>query len=283
MITGYNTEVPFGGITYHVQTEDMGVDTKKIITHVFKGGAILLSKKTPYDHLVAEIYDENRIKALMNDQHKTFLRVIQAGKLEVLRKKIEDAEAIEKARPKQEADAASKMAGMAEMEEEIQQSVRAIEQEIDVSLNSMFQKFIQKAAKPKKLKVEVVAGTEIVSGQPAVLRVYTKDAGTSQPLPETRVVIKVIGMTFRPERCLYPQYHHSGVFRGPGRHPGPGLVRVRSRRTQTENLPAHLNLESAIINPGPAARAGGRAFRAICAAVRRADRGGSCSTESRLN
>jgi len=198
MITGYNTEVPFGGITYHVQTEDMGIDSKKIITHVFKGGAILLSKKTPYDHLVAEIYDESRIKALMNDQHKTFLRVIQAGKLEVLRKKIEDAEAIEKARPKEEAEAATKMAGMAEMEEEIQQSVRAIEQEIDVSLNSMFQKFIQREAKPKKLKVDVVAGTEIVSGQPAVLRVHTKDATTGQPLPETRVVIKVIGMTFRP-------------------------------------------------------------------------------------
>ena len=198
MITGYNTEVPYGGVPYHVQTEDMGIDTKKIITHVFKGGAILLSKKTSYDHLLVEGYEESKIKSLMNDQHKTIMRIIQAGKLEQLRKKVEEAERLEKESRKDDKEAAVKVAGMAEMEEEIKQSVQAIEEEIDVSLNALLQKFIQKEAKPKKLKVEVVAGTEIVSGQPAVLRVYTKDTITSQPLPESKVIIKVIGMTFRP-------------------------------------------------------------------------------------
>ena len=198
MITGYNTEVPYGGTPYHVQTEDMGIETKKIITHVFKGGAILLSKKTSYDHLLVEGYEEGKIKSLMNDQHKTIMRIIQAGKLEQLRKKVEEAERLEKDSHKDDKEAAVKVAGMAEMEEEIKQSVQAIEEEIDVSLNTLLQKFIQKETKPKKLKVEVVAGTEIVSGQPAVLRVYTKDATTGQPLPESKVIIKVIGMTFRP-------------------------------------------------------------------------------------
>jgi hypothetical protein len=198
MITGYNTEVSYSGIIYHVQTEDMGVEMKKIITHVYKGGAILLSKKTAYDHLVAGGAEEDKIKALMNDQHKTILRIIQAGKLETLRKKVEEADKQETLRPGVETESAAQVAGMAEMDEEIQESVRAIEQEIDGSLNTLIQKFIQKEAKPKKLKVEVVAGTEIVSGQPAVLRVYTRDASTVQPLPDTKVVIKVIGMTFRP-------------------------------------------------------------------------------------
>ena len=46
MITGYNTEVPFGGITYHVQTEDMGVDTKKNLLAFIK--IVLKSKHLFY-------------------------------------------------------------------------------------------------------------------------------------------------------------------------------------------------------------------------------------------
>lgn len=198
MITGYNTEVPFGGITYHIQTEDMGVEMKKIITHVFKGGAILLSKKTAYDHLLAGGLDEAKIKSLMNDQHKTIMRIIQAGKLEILRQKVEEAETLDRESHKEDHEAATRMAGITEMEEEIKESARAIEEEIDVSLNSVLQRYIEKKPQPKKLKIEVSAGTEIVSGQPAVLRIYTRDAATAQPLPESKVVIKVIGMTFRP-------------------------------------------------------------------------------------
>ena len=198
MITGYNTEVPYGGITYHIQTEDMGMGSKRIITHVFKGGAILLSKKTAYDHLLVGGIDEGKIKALMNDQHKTIMKIIQAGKLELLRQKVEEAEVLERESRKADNETASRVAGMAEMEEEIRESARAIEEEIDGSLNSLLQRYIEKKPQPKKLKIEVVAGTEIVSGQPAVLRIHTRDAITGQPLPDSKVVIKVIGMTFRP-------------------------------------------------------------------------------------
>lgn len=198
MITGYNTEVPFAGILYHIQTEDLGVEIKKIITHVFKGGAILLSKKTSYDHLLVGGYDEEKVKSLMNDQHKTILKIIKAGKLETLRHKVEEAESVASEAVRTPGEESAQVAGIAEMEEEIKESARALEEEIDVSLNDILQKYIERKPHPKKLKIDVVAGTEIVSGQPAVLRIYTKDATTGQPLPESKVVIKVIGMTFRP-------------------------------------------------------------------------------------
>jgi len=197
MITGYNSEIPFGGIIYHVQTEDMGEESSMMITHVYKGGAILLSKKTPYIHLLSEGYDETKIKSLMNDQHKTILRIIQSGKLEVLRQKLEKMEELEQA-PADQAEAALEVVEKEAVQAEIDESMEAIEQEIDVSLNDILQQYIQKKTQPKKLKIDVVAGTEIVSGHPAVLKIYTKDASSGEPMEGSKVIIKIIGMTFRP-------------------------------------------------------------------------------------
>ena len=92
MITGYNIDVQFEGVTYHVQTEDMGIDLKRIITHVFIGGAILCSKKTDYSRHLIHGYDEKKIKELMDEQHRTVVRIIQAGKLDVLRRKIDESD-----------------------------------------------------------------------------------------------------------------------------------------------------------------------------------------------
>src|SRR5688572_4225613 len=46
VITGFNTDIPHEGITYHVQTEDKGVDTPLILSLVYVGGAIIASKRT---------------------------------------------------------------------------------------------------------------------------------------------------------------------------------------------------------------------------------------------
>ncbi|MBN2432234.1 MAG: hypothetical protein JXQ27_12210 [Acidobacteria bacterium] len=197
MITGYNTEIPFGGVIYHVQTEDMGHEQKKMITHVFQGGAILMSKKTSYEHLVAEKYDEERVKSLMNDQHKTILKIIKSGKLETLRQKLEKMESLEKEHHI-ETRMADELMDKDVVQAEIEKSVEAIEHEIDVSLNDIIQRYLQQKPKEKKLKIDVVAGTEIVSGQPAVIKIYTRDATTNEPLEGSRVIIKIIGMTFRP-------------------------------------------------------------------------------------
>jgi len=43
VITGYNTDVEFDGVVYHVQTEDKGLDTPVILSLVYSGGAILAS------------------------------------------------------------------------------------------------------------------------------------------------------------------------------------------------------------------------------------------------
>lgn len=85
MITGYNTDIEFEGITYHVQTEDKGLAKPVIISLVYDRGTILASKRVPYDDLLEGDLDENLLAARLQRQHKLICAAIQAGRIEDLR------------------------------------------------------------------------------------------------------------------------------------------------------------------------------------------------------
>ena len=80
MLIGYNTNVPYKGIIYHVQTEDSGLKSPVIITLLYLKGTILASKKTNYSHLVASPDYKEKVRELMKEQHKAMLRELIAGR-----------------------------------------------------------------------------------------------------------------------------------------------------------------------------------------------------------
>ena len=80
MLIGYNTNVPYKGTIYHVQTEDSGLKSPVIITLLYLKGTILASKKTNYSHLVADPDYKEKVRELMKEQHKAMLRELIAGK-----------------------------------------------------------------------------------------------------------------------------------------------------------------------------------------------------------
>ena len=86
MITGYNTDVEYGGVTYHVQTEDKGLQTPMILTLLYVGGAILASKRTPYDDLVASGFNEDVLRKRLERQHKLICAAVHAGRIEELKR-----------------------------------------------------------------------------------------------------------------------------------------------------------------------------------------------------
>lgn len=85
MITGFNTDVDFQGITYHVQTEDKGLATPFILSLVYNRGTILASKRAPYEDLVEKGFDEKVLAERLQKQHKTICAAIRAGKIEQLK------------------------------------------------------------------------------------------------------------------------------------------------------------------------------------------------------
>jgi hypothetical protein len=89
VITGFNTDVEHDGVTYHVQTEDKGLKSPLILSLVYVGGTILASKRTPYDDLIADGFDENKLAERLQRQHKLICAAIHAGRIEDLKRQTE--------------------------------------------------------------------------------------------------------------------------------------------------------------------------------------------------
>ena len=86
MITGFNTDIEYQGVTYHVQTEDKGLATPLILSLVYNGGTILASKRSPYDDLLLESFDEKVLAERLQRQHKLICAAISSGRIEDLKR-----------------------------------------------------------------------------------------------------------------------------------------------------------------------------------------------------
>lgn len=85
MITGFNTDIEYEGVTYHVQTEDKGLETPLILSLVYDRGTILASKRSPYEDLLTD-FDEKILAERLQKQHKLICAAIRAGRIEDLKR-----------------------------------------------------------------------------------------------------------------------------------------------------------------------------------------------------
>ena len=82
MITGFNTNVRYRGVLFHVQTEDSGRAHPHLISHVYSGGTIIASHKSEYaDRLSSDDLDRE-VRQLMEVQHKAMIARLEQGDLD---------------------------------------------------------------------------------------------------------------------------------------------------------------------------------------------------------
>jgi hypothetical protein len=85
VISGFNTDVEFAGVVYHVQTEDKGLKSRLILTLVYDGGTILASKRTGYEDLGNGSLDPNALAERVQRQHQLICAAVRAGRLNDLK------------------------------------------------------------------------------------------------------------------------------------------------------------------------------------------------------
>ncbi len=198
MITGYNDDINYNNAVYHIQTEDMGLKYKKIVTHVFIGGAILFSKKTSYEHLVenGEV-DDRKLRIFMNDQHKMIIKIIKSGKIEYYKKKLEESEGKKKVEKRESPDI-----NVLDKKEDKPSGVIVIktdeEKKEDETIKTSIKHLIEEKEEKKHFKLNVKSSAEIVAGEPVVLKLSVEDSEDGKPLSGVKITIKVVGLTFRP-------------------------------------------------------------------------------------
>ena len=74
-ILGYNHNIKYRGVVFHVQTEDSGLLNPHLFTHLFHEGVIVSTRKLVYD----AGSNEEAIKALMQAQHKAVMKDLRKG------------------------------------------------------------------------------------------------------------------------------------------------------------------------------------------------------------
>lgn len=84
VLTGYNTDIEHGGITYHVQTEDKGRSNPFVESLVYASGEILYSRRTSYRDLVEREVPADTVASMMERQHREIVSAIGDGSLDRL-------------------------------------------------------------------------------------------------------------------------------------------------------------------------------------------------------
>jgi hypothetical protein len=84
---GFNSDVVFRGLNFHVQTEDWGLDNPYLVSRVYQSGAVVWSVKTPYSDVVGPgpisrfRIDSGTIRSALRHQHQKILDLLLGGQL----------------------------------------------------------------------------------------------------------------------------------------------------------------------------------------------------------
>ena len=83
MQKGINSDVSADGKTYHVQTEDWGIQNPYLVTRIYRNGAVLKTIKLPYQSVLdgdkGNFHDA--IRLAMKEQHYEILDLIHSGQI----------------------------------------------------------------------------------------------------------------------------------------------------------------------------------------------------------
>ena len=91
MEKGFNSDVVLRGVTFHVQTEDWGVDNPFLVSRVYQNGAVIKSIKTHYSEVLGRSFarptfggpqfEPQVIRLALRDQHQRILDLLLGGHL----------------------------------------------------------------------------------------------------------------------------------------------------------------------------------------------------------
>jgi hypothetical protein len=238
VITGFNTDIEHDGVTYHVQTEDKGLDSPIILSLVYVGGTILASKRSPYADLIASGFSDEVLSERLKRQHRLICAAINSGRIDDLKKmsgrpKEAPQKSVEEAAPEVETAPASTIEEPFEIEYwPVSQEWTPPPAPEDEELAAVMEPGLEPRYEPVDLTtkptpepepeieepveveelvsepdlledglfIELLDDDEFYSGQRYTLRVLVnnRENGDEKPLANVAVSVKVLGTTFRP-------------------------------------------------------------------------------------
>src|SRR3954462_11686188 len=82
-LVGFNNNVRYRGMRFHIQTEDSGVTRPHIITHLFAdGGHVIKSVRTDYAEHLDHPDRPGIVSRMMREQHRNMALDLRDGRLD---------------------------------------------------------------------------------------------------------------------------------------------------------------------------------------------------------
>ncbi len=216
MLTGYNTDVAYEGVTYHVQTEDKGIDSPVILSLVYQGGTILAAKRTNYSELVSNgTVDEQKLAALLERQHRIIVAAIQAGKIEKLTRYSQAPGKTGELSPttQSEGSVSPVQAPQPPVQKVLTQpseTVAAQSGALDFSLDQLLDGYLQPDGPREKLGIELLMPPRFVAGQQVAIRAAILFDGR-RPADNAAVKLQIVGTNIKPQNFMACADHNGIV------------------------------------------------------------------------
>jgi hypothetical protein len=217
VITGFNTDVEFDGVTYHVQTEDKGLETPMILTLVYDRGTILASKRQGYEDLFDGGFDEKALAAKLKRQHSLVCAAIRKGQIgkliEQTNREAQKATAGKKSsRKTAPVSSEGDHEGIPIPKPEtvdlptpvpVVEVVSVVEEEVVLLPNEAVEVVSDMAGRDRpahnKLCMEFVNETSFRGGERKAVTVMVSRGSERRVVDNAQILIKIIGTHFRPK------------------------------------------------------------------------------------
>ncbi len=202
MITGHNTDVRYGDVVLHVQTEDKGLSNPFIESLIYYGGQVVVAKRGSYADLVEQGKGNDEIMTLRDHQQRIMINAIQAGKFDdKIRSFLPDKSKL----PVRETNPPTEPA------------VAAFDMSSDGgrTLDQVILDYLTSEAEQEQLVLVMEEDAEICAGAATDLALRTRSSRTGQPITGAKVNVRMIS-TFGGPRTL-----------GLGETDGDGFLHLR--------------------------------------------------------
>lgn len=197
MITGYNTDVRYRDLVLHVQTEDKGQANPCMESLIYYGGRVVVAKRASYADLLSSGKSEEDIVALMDHQHRTMIKAIQAGKFdEKIRQFCDDAE-ITTTRQHRHTDTFD------------------LAEESGRTLDQVILEYLTSEAEQEQLVLVMEEEAELKAGSQTELALRTRSSKSGEAIQGAQVLIKMVSTFGGPSTLAFGETDGDGFVRLP--------------------------------------------------------------------
>jgi hypothetical protein len=218
VLTGFNTDIDFEGVTYHVQTEDRGSTNPLIESLVYVKGEILATRRTEYSDLLQAGAEMPAIQVLMERQHRNIIEAIRIGRIDLLTEpQVGGANdtTVSRRAPATARIGVGPIAAMGLAER---------------SLDEVIADWLAEQQREERVRLRVLGGDDLVFGSPFALQILIQTTPGETPVGGAHVAVRFLSTAMKPAKLAEGSSDEAGSVELKGTIPklekGQGLLVV---------------------------------------------------------